>query len=220
MLRFRRGRPDEQGRCDCLGFPFGWGTTSAGTAPRQRRTSRTKLRRAIANCTAWIKAHSNRPLQDLGKARHATLRGYDHAYGVRGNDEQLAACFSQADRLLFTWLNRSSQRKSSPGQSVRDLLHHCTIARPRLTAKPRGTLAVSCREAACASASLRGARCGRSARRDLCGGGRGTGRPTAMAGYAVPWPCNRKELLSVPGWPPLPPWEQFLGSCVRRSAAG
>ena len=33
----------------------------------------------------------------------------------------------------------------------------------------------------CGSASHRGARCGKTARRDLCGGRRGTGVPTATA---------------------------------------
>jgi RNA-directed DNA polymerase len=180
ILRCSRGRQDEKGRGDFLGFTLCWGTNRAGTAPLQRRPSRQKLRSAIANFTAWIKEHRNRRLQDLCKERHAKLRGYDQYYGVRGNDAPLAAFLYQADRLLFTGLNRRSQRKSYTGQSCRDLLQHCKRARPRITEKPRGTLAVSCREAACESESLRRARCGRSARRDLCGGGWVTGRPTAM----------------------------------------
>ena len=181
ILSLSRCRQDEKVRCDFLGFTLCWGTNRAGTAPRQRRTSRKKLRSALAHCTAWIKENRNRRLKDLFKELNTKLRGYDNYYGVRGNYEQLAAFFYQADRLLFTWLNRSSQRKSYTGQSFRDLLHHCKIERPRITEKPRGTLAVSCREAACESESLRRARCGHSARRDLCGGGRVTGRPTAMA---------------------------------------
>ena len=145
ILSLSRCRQDEKVRCDVLGFTFCWGTTSAGTAQRQRRTSRKKLRSAIANFTAWIKENRNRRLQDLCKELNAKLRGYDNYYGVRGNYAQLAACFYQADRLLCTWLNRSSQRKSYTGQSFRDLLHHFKIERPRITEKPRGKLAVSCR---------------------------------------------------------------------------
>jgi group II intron reverse transcriptase/maturase len=145
ILSFSRCRQDGKERFDCLGFTFCWGTNRAGTAQLQRRTSRKKLRSAIANFTAWIKEHRNRRLKDLFKERNAKLRGYYHYYGVRGNYEQLAAFFYQADRLLFTWLNRRSQRKSSTGQSFRDLLHHFKIERPRITEKPRGKLAVSCR---------------------------------------------------------------------------
>jgi hypothetical protein len=29
--------------------------------------------------------------------------------------------------------------------------------------------------------------------------------------YATAWPCNGRELSQVPGWPPLPHWELFLG---------
>ena len=182
MLRGSRCRHDGTARFDFLGFPLGWGPNRAGTAPLQRRTARTQRRRAIAHVTAWSKAHSNRRRKDLCKARNATRRGYDNYYGVRGNDERLAACVSHAERLLCTGLNRRSQRKSATGQRCRDLLHHCKRERPRITEKPRGKkMAVACGEAACASESLRRARCGSSARRDLCGGGRVTGRPTAMA---------------------------------------
>lgn len=145
ILSFSRCRQDEQGRFDFLGFTFCWGTNRAGTAQLQRRTSRKKLRSAIANFTAWIKENRNRRLKDLFKELNAKLRGYYHYYGVRGNYEQLAAFFYQADRLLFKWLNRRSQRKSYTGQSFRDLLHHFKIERPRITEKPRGKLAVSCR---------------------------------------------------------------------------
>ena len=75
MLSLSRCRQDEKVRCDFLGFTFYWGTNRAGTAQLQRRPARTKLRRAIAHCTAWIKEHSNRRLKDLCKARNATLRG-------------------------------------------------------------------------------------------------------------------------------------------------
>jgi RNA-directed DNA polymerase len=92
ILRLSRCRQDKKGRGDFLGFPLCWGTNSAGTAPLQRRTSRTQLRSAIAHVTAWIKEHRNRRLQDLFQARNAKLRGDDHDYGVRGKYAQLAAC--------------------------------------------------------------------------------------------------------------------------------
>ncbi|HSX81732.1 MAG TPA: reverse transcriptase domain-containing protein [Candidatus Saccharimonadia bacterium] len=215
LLRCSRCRQDGKERGDFLGFTLCWGTNSAGTAQRQRRPSRQKLRSAIANVTAWIKEHRNRRLKDLCKERNAKRRGYDNDSGVRGNDAQLAACFSQADRLLFTWLNRRSQRKSSTGQRFRDLLHHCKIERPRITEKPRGKLAVSCREAACESESLRRARCGSSARRDLCGGGRVTGRPTAMATYSFLGAGSIEAYEPV--YSPLP-WQMMNGrraSCTQ-----
>ena len=111
---------------------------------RSRRTARKKLRSAIANFTAWIKEHRNRRLKDLFKELNAKLRGYYNYYGVRGNYEPLAAFFYHADRLLFKWLNRRSQRKSYTGQSFRALVHHFKIERPRITEKPRSKMAVSC----------------------------------------------------------------------------
>ena len=60
ILRCSRCRQDEKGRGDFLGFPLCWGTHRAGTAQLQRRPARQKLRRAIANGTAWIKEHRNR----------------------------------------------------------------------------------------------------------------------------------------------------------------
>jgi hypothetical protein len=145
ILSLSRCRQDEKVRFDFLGFTLCWGTNRAGTAQLQRRPSRKKLRSAIANVTAWIKGNRNRRLKDLCKELNTKLRGYSHYYGVRGNYEPLAVFFSQMDRLLFTWLNRRSQRKSSTGQSFRDLLHHFKIERPRITEKPRSQLAVSYR---------------------------------------------------------------------------
>ena len=75
LLSVSRCRQDEKGRCDFLGFTLCWGTNRAGTAQLQRRTSRKKLRSAIANFTAWIKEHRNRRLKDLCKELNAKLRG-------------------------------------------------------------------------------------------------------------------------------------------------
>ena len=75
LLRVSRCRQDTKGRGDVLGFTFARGTNSAGTAQRQRRPARTKLRRAIANVTAWSKEHRNRRLKDRCKERNAKLRG-------------------------------------------------------------------------------------------------------------------------------------------------
>ena len=75
ILSVSRCRQDEKVRGDFLGFTFGWGTNRASTGQLQRRTSRTKLRSAIANVTAWITEHRNRRLQDLCKERNTKLRG-------------------------------------------------------------------------------------------------------------------------------------------------
>lgn len=75
ILRVSRCRQDGKERCDFLGFTLCWGTHRAGTAQLQRRTSRTKLRSAIAHCTAWIKEHRNRRRKALCKERNAKLRG-------------------------------------------------------------------------------------------------------------------------------------------------
>jgi hypothetical protein len=65
------------------------------------------------------------------------LRGYYNSYGVHGNASRLAEFSSHAERLLYTWLNRRSQKASYPWQGCKDLLKQCAIARPRITEPAR-----------------------------------------------------------------------------------
>jgi RNA-directed DNA polymerase len=133
LLGFSRHQKDGKSRFDFLGLTFLWGKDRKGQDRLQRRTSRPRLKKALSNCTAWIKQARNQRLPDLMKERKSKLRGYDNDYGVRGNSPSLEEFFYHVERLLYKWLNRRSQKSSYPWAGFKDLLKHFAIARPRIT---------------------------------------------------------------------------------------
>src|SRR5213596_3014255 len=97
-------------RFDFLGFEFSWGKDRAGKPHVERRTSRKKLRNALANFTQWCKTSRHVPLRKLFPQLKLKLRGYYNYYGVRGNTAGLRKYFNGAMGTLWKWLNRRSQR--------------------------------------------------------------------------------------------------------------
>ena len=89
VMSFSRFRKYEKTCFDFLGFEFRWGTNRRGTDQLQRRTSRKRLQRSVANFTIWIKENRHRRLPGLFKDLRAKLRGYYNYYGVVGNLETL-----------------------------------------------------------------------------------------------------------------------------------
>ena len=133
VISFSRFRKYEKSCFDFLGFEFRWGTNRRGTDQLQRRTSRKRLQRSIANVTDWIIENRHRRLPGLFKDLNAKLRGYYHYYGVIGNFESLEAFLYQVKRLLYKWLNRRSQRKSYAWRGFGQVLDHFRLEKPRIT---------------------------------------------------------------------------------------
>ena len=137
LLGFSRHQQDAQSRLDFLGLTFLWGKDRTGQDRLQRRTSRTRLKKARSNFTAWIKQARNQRMPDLMTELNSKLRGYDNYYGVRGNSASLAEFFYHVERLLYKWLNRRSQKPSYTWQGFKDVLKQFAIARPRITEPAR-----------------------------------------------------------------------------------
>ena len=114
-----------------------WSKDRKGQDRLQRRTSRSRLKKALSNFTAWIKQARNQRMPDLMKELKSKLRGYDNYYGVRGNSASLAEFFYHVERLLYKWLHRRSQKHRYPWQGCKDVLKQCAIARPRITEPAR-----------------------------------------------------------------------------------
>jgi group II intron reverse transcriptase/maturase len=137
LLRFSRYQKDVKNRFDFLGFTFFWGTDRMGKDRLQRRTARSRLKKALSNFTAWIKRARNQRLLELMNELNSKLRGYYNYYGVRGNSSSLAEFSYHVERLLYKWLNRRSQKTSYTWQGFKDLLKQFAIARPRITEPAR-----------------------------------------------------------------------------------
>ncbi len=95
-----------------LGFEFRWRRSRRGGRTVSRRTSRKKLKASLAALTAWIKEKRHCKLSWIFRTLRAKFRGYWNYYGVIGNSASLQSFFYLAQRILFKWLNRRSQRRS------------------------------------------------------------------------------------------------------------
>jgi RNA-directed DNA polymerase len=126
---------------DVLGVECCWGRDRVGKPQLKRRTSRKKLRNSLKRVTDWCKEKCRHRRQDRCRELHAKWRGYYHDYGVHGHSASLQEFFTCVRRILFTWLNRRSQRRRDTWTGFRDLLHHCRVERPYIVGRPPPRLA-------------------------------------------------------------------------------
>ena len=110
---FSRHRKREARRFDFLGFEFRWGRTRHGSNTIKLRTSRKKFRKAVAAFTEWIREHRHKRMNWIFAEVNAKLRGYYQYYGVTGNSRSLREFRQCVRRLMYRWLNRRSERRSS-----------------------------------------------------------------------------------------------------------
>lgn len=134
MVRFSRfhlGKSSE--RFDFLGFEFRWVVDHKGTPRVTCRTSRKRLRSALARVTEWIKAQRHLPVRQLVQALNTRLRGHYNYYGVIGNHASLRSYFHQVTRLLKKWLGRRSQKSRMTWEKFSVLLKRFPLEDARIT---------------------------------------------------------------------------------------
>jgi len=128
--RFQLGKSSE--RFDFLGFEFRWIVDHKGVPRVTCRTSRKRLRTALARVTEWLKAQRHQPVRQLVEALNARLRGHYNYYGVIGNHASLCSYFYQAARLLKKWLGRRSQKSRMTWERYSALLKRFPLEEPRI----------------------------------------------------------------------------------------
>jgi RNA-directed DNA polymerase len=133
ILRFSPFDLPGSGAFEFSGFQFRWRRSRRGGRTVTRRTSRKKLKASRAALTAWIKAKRHCKLPWLLKTLRAKFRGYWNYYGVIGNSASLQSFFYLAQRILFKWLNRRSQRRGYTWKEFADLLTFFQVPHPRIT---------------------------------------------------------------------------------------
>ncbi len=133
ILRFSRFDLRSSGAFEFLGFEFRWRRSRRGGRTVSRRTSRKKLKASLAALTAWIKEKRHCKLSWIFRILRAKFRGYWNYYGVIGNSASLQSFFYLAQRILFKWLNRRSQRRSYTWKGFADLFLFFQVPSPRIT---------------------------------------------------------------------------------------
>jgi group II intron reverse transcriptase/maturase len=140
LVRFRRpargaGRDDDgNGTFDFLGFTHHWGKDRKGSWIVKRRTSASRLRRAMKAMSEYCKRSRHLPLLEQHKALRAKLMGHYGYYGIRGNWDQLARYLSHTQRTWRKWLARRDRIRQLSWKKFRTWKVFQTLPRPRILA--------------------------------------------------------------------------------------
>jgi group II intron reverse transcriptase/maturase len=123
----------QNGAFEFLGFEYRWHISRKGKAHVRRRTAPTRLRKAVAAFSMWIKENRHLGTGALLWQLRPKLMGYWNYYGVRGNFASLNKFWCEVRRRLFKWLNRRSQRHSYNWEGFQQLLNALQVPGPRIT---------------------------------------------------------------------------------------
>ena len=96
-----------------LGFTHYCGTTREGYFKVKRRTSRKKLGQSLRRFSEWArKARSVLRKGEMLRLARARVVGHLSYYAITDNTDRCSYFVHCAERILFKWLNRKSQRRS------------------------------------------------------------------------------------------------------------
>ncbi len=96
-----------------LGFTHYCGKTREGYFKVKRRTSRKKLDQSLRRFTEWArKARGVLRKGEMLRLARARVVGHLSYYAITDNSDRCKYFVRYAERILFKWLNRKSQRRS------------------------------------------------------------------------------------------------------------
>jgi len=101
---------EQPGTFDFLGFTHSWGKSRKGRWTVVRRTSASRLKRAMKAIWLWCQRNRHRKVPEQHRQLSAKVRGHCAYYGITGNSKSLQKFRTQAERAWRFWLNRRSQR--------------------------------------------------------------------------------------------------------------
>lgn len=125
----KKGRKPEE--FTFLGFTHYCGKTRKGYFKLKRRTSRKKFGLSLSKFTDWARSSRSR-LSKGQMLRRARIRvaGHLNYYAITDNSERCRSYLYHATRILFTWINRKSQRPSYTWEGFRQALNHIGWPKP------------------------------------------------------------------------------------------
>jgi RNA-directed DNA polymerase len=116
MVRFSKSKQrlgEKQEVFDFLGFTFYLGKSKRGATLPKLKTCGKRYRSKLNKVRDWArKTRNSAPLKTIWKSFCSKLRGHVQYYGVSFNHKAVAKFLREAEKILFKWLNRRSQRKS------------------------------------------------------------------------------------------------------------
>ena len=138
LVKFNRWEGESSGKFTFLGFDFFWGKSRHNPNYwRVRRvTNAKKFRNGLKALKSWLKKSRSLPLPEIIATLKNKLRGVWNYYGVIGNSERNGRFAWFAQRLVYKWLNRRSQRRSYNMTAFMEAWERWQIPMPRIVEKP------------------------------------------------------------------------------------
>lgn len=115
---------------DLLGFTHHWGRSRKGRWIVKRRTSRSRLSRALRELARWCRGNRHLPVREQHRLLSLKLRGHYSYYGMTGNGDSISAYHHFAQRIWRKWLDRRSQRAGMNWEKFNRLLERYPLPRP------------------------------------------------------------------------------------------
>ena len=110
------------GAFDLLGFTHYWGRSRRGYWVVKRKTSKTRLRRALLAIAQWCRKHRHRSLVVQQCALSQKLHGHFAYYGITGNAHALTRFRRGVIGLWRKWLGRRDRAGTVPWERMYRLL--------------------------------------------------------------------------------------------------
>jgi RNA-directed DNA polymerase len=130
----RPPRGSDRGRAgtfDLLGFTHFWCRSRKGNWVVARKTSKSRLSRALKGISLWLRENRHEPIAAQHRVLVKKLRGHYNYYGITGNYSALDSFRYWAALLWCKWLSRRSN--ASPGLvATSKLLDAFPLPRPRV----------------------------------------------------------------------------------------
>lgn len=116
------GHPVAPESFDLLGFTHYWGRSLRGQWVVKRKTSGSRLSRAVRAIHEWCRDHRHEPLAGQQQALSEKLRGHCAYYGITGNSQCLSAFRVWAVRAWRYWLSRRNRERGMTWDCFNQLL--------------------------------------------------------------------------------------------------
>jgi group II intron reverse transcriptase/maturase len=138
LLDFRRpggppqggGPGGERGSFDFLGFTHYWAESRGGKWVIKRKTSKSRLSRALQAIDHWCAQHRHQPVAQQQEKLNQKLRGHCAYYGITGNARALSGFREESLKRWRKWLGRRSQKGFMNWAKFKQLLERHPILPP------------------------------------------------------------------------------------------
>ena len=116
------GHPGVPESFDLLGFTHYWGRSLHGQWVVKRKTSGSRLGRAVRAIHEWCRDHRHNPLAEQQQRLSEKLRGHCAYYGITGNSSCLSAFRVWTVRAWRYWLSRRNRERGMTWDCFNQLL--------------------------------------------------------------------------------------------------